>query len=240
MDFIYYGNRMISHGGDGAPTKITLFGATGGVGGQVLEQARTVGYDLTAVIRSSKTLPSDVRVIRSDLASADPATLESAVAGADAVVSAIGAGPRTDLGIATQGIGAIIQAMTATGVKRIIAISAAPVGTVAVPGRVKPPMRDPGDGFFMRNLLSPGIKLVAPGLYADLAVMEATLVDSGLDWTVIRPPRLTDGPMTGTYRTAYGRNLKRGLRVSRADVAHLMLDVIGRPETYAKVIGIAY
>jgi len=220
--------------------KITLFGATGGVGGQVMAQARTAGYEVTAVIRSLKALPSDVHVIRTDLASADPATLESAVAGADAVVSAIGAGLRTDVGIAGQGIRAISEAMKTTGVRRIVAISAAPVGTVAVPGRAQPPKHDPGDGFFMRTLLSPAIKRVASGLYADLAVMEATLVDSGLDWTVIRPPQLTDGPMTGTYRTAYGRNLRRGLRTSRADVAHLMLDVIERQETYAKVIGIAY
>jgi nucleoside-diphosphate-sugar epimerase len=220
--------------------KITLFGATGGVGGQVMAQARTAGYEVTAVIRSLKTLPSDVHVVRTDLASADPVTVESAVAGADAVVSAIGAGLRTDVGIAGRGIRAISEAMKATGVRRIVAISAAPVGTVAVPGRAKPPKHDPGDGFFMRTLLSPAIKRVASGLYADLAVMEATLVDSGLDWTVIRPPQLTDGPMTGTYRTAYGRNLRRGLRTSRADVAHLMLDVIERQETYAKVIGIAY
>ncbi|MGB6771826.1 MAG: NAD(P)-binding oxidoreductase [Candidatus Dormiibacterota bacterium] len=220
--------------------KITLFGATGGVGGQVMAQARTACYDVTAVIRSTKSLPSGVRVIRTDLASAELATLESAVAGADAVVFAVGAGLRKDVGIAGQATRAIIEAMTATGVRRIVAISAAPVGTVAVPGRAKPPKHDPGDGFFMRTLLSPAIKRVASGLYADLAVMEATLMDSRLDWTVIRPPQLTDGPMTGTYRTAYGRNLRRGLRVSRVDVAHLMLGVIDRPETYAKVIGIAY
>jgi putative NADH-flavin reductase len=113
--------------------KITLFGATGGVGRQVMAKARTAGYEVTADIRSLKALPSDVHVIRTDLASADPATLESAVAGADAVVSAIGAGLRTDVGIAGQGIRAISEAMRTTGVRRIVAISAAPVGTVAVP-----------------------------------------------------------------------------------------------------------
>ncbi|HUY24101.1 MAG TPA: NAD(P)H-binding protein [Candidatus Saccharimonadales bacterium] len=156
-----------------------------------MAQARTAGYDVTAV------------------------------AGADALVFAIGAGLRKDVGMAGQA-------------------TMASVGTVAVPGRAKPPKHDPGDGFFMRTLLSPAIKRVASGLYADLAVMEATLMDSSSDWTVTRPPQLTDGPMTGTYRTAYGCNLRRGLRASRADVAHLMLDVIDRPETYAKLIGIAH
>lgn len=54
-----------------------------------------------------------------------------------------------------------------------------------------------------------------------------------------RPPRLTDGPLTGAYRTAYGQNLRSGFRVSRADVADLMLRVLEQPETIKEVIGIA-
>lgn len=63
--------------------------------------------------------------------------------------------------------------------------------------------------------------------------------DSGLDFTVVRPPQLTDKPLTGTYRTALERNLRRSTSVSRADVAHLMLDVIDRPETIGHALGIA-
>ena len=53
--------------------------------------------------------------------------------------------------------------------------------------------------------------------------MEDILADSGLDWTVVRPPQLTGKPLTGTYRIAYGRNIRGGWSVPRADVAHLML-----------------
>jgi uncharacterized protein YbjT (DUF2867 family) len=74
---------------------------------------------------------------------------------------------------------------------------------------------------------------------ADLAQMEDALRDSGLDWTVVWPPRLTDKPLTGAYRTAYGQNLRRGLLVSRADVAHLMLGALEQPETIKRTIGIA-
>jgi uncharacterized protein YbjT (DUF2867 family) len=74
---------------------------------------------------------------------------------------------------------------------------------------------------------------------ADLALMEDILRDSGLDWTVVRPPRLTDGPPTGTYRTALGHNLRRGLFVSRADVAHLMLATLDQPAAIGQAIGIA-
>jgi uncharacterized protein YbjT (DUF2867 family) len=92
----------------------------------------------------------------------------------------------------------------------------------------------------MRNLLSPLIKAALRKHFADLARMEDVLRDSGLDWTVVRPPRLTDKPVTGTYRTAYGQNLRRGLFVSRADVAHLMLRVLEQPKTLGQTIGIAY
>jgi putative NADH-flavin reductase len=92
----------------------------------------------------------------------------------------------------------------------------------------------------MRNLLSPLVTAVLRKAYVDLALMEDVLRDSGLDWTIIRPPRLTNKPPTGNYRTAFGQNLRRGLRISRADVAHLMLRVIEQPETIKEAIGIAY
>jgi uncharacterized protein YbjT (DUF2867 family) len=76
-------------------------------------------------------------------------------------------------------------------------------------------------------------------VYADLAQMEDVLAGSGLDWTVVRPPQLTDMPFTGRYRTAYGQNIRGGWSVSRADVAHLMLRVLEQPETIKQTIGIA-
>ena len=75
--------------------------------------------------------------------------------------------------------------------------------------------------------------------YADLARMEDVLRNSDLDWTVIRPPRLTGKPLTGTYRTAYGRNIRRGLFISRADVAHYMLHALTAPETVRQTVSIA-
>jgi hypothetical protein len=53
------------------------------------------------------------------------------------------------------------------------------------------------------------------------------------------PPRLTSKPVTGRYRTAYGQNLRRGLFVSRADVAHYMLSILDQPGTFGQTIGIA-
>ena len=219
--------------------KLTIFAASGGIGRHLVGQALAAGHDVTAVARNPASLPAGVRAVRADLATTQPAALVTAVGGTDAVLSALGPRSKADYGIATTGTRAIVGAMEAAGVRRLVVVSAAPVGTIASPRRPQPPKHDPGDGFVMRHLLSPLITVALRDLYVDLARMEDTLADSGLDWTAVRPPRLTNGPETGAYRTASGRNLRRGLTVSRADVAHLMLAALGQPETIGQTIGIA-
>jgi uncharacterized protein YbjT (DUF2867 family) len=219
--------------------KLTIIAATGGVGRELLEQAVAAGHDVTAVVRNPDKLSRQVRAVTADLAAPDPAALESAVAGADAVLSGLGPHSNSDADIASQGTPAVVAAMKATGVRRIVAVSAAPAGTVPTPSRPRPPKHDPGDGFFMRHPLSHIANARLGKVFADLAQMEDILARSGLDWTVIRPPQLTGKPLTGTYRTADGQNLKGGLSVPRADVAHLMLRVLGQPETIGHAIGIA-
>jgi putative NADH-flavin reductase len=219
--------------------KLTIVAATGGIGRQILEQAVAAGHDVTAVVRNPDRLPRKVRSVTADLAAPDPEALESAVEGADAVLSGLGPRSNAEAGVAARGTRAIVEAMTATKVRRIVVVSAAPIGTVPSPGRPNPPKHDPGDGFLMRHVLSPLTKAALRTHYADLALMEDILRDSSLDWTVIRPPRLTDKPLTGTYRTAYGQNLRRGILISRADVAHLMLHVLDQPQTIKQAIGIA-
>jgi len=219
--------------------KLTIVAATGGIGRQLLTQALAAGHDVTAVVRNPATLPTEVRAVTADLATAGPAALEPAVAGADAVLSGLGPRSRADAGVASQGTLAIVEAMRATGVRRVVLVSAAPVATLASPGRPDPPRHDPGDGLVTRHLLMPLLRSTLREVYADLALMEDAVRDSALDWTVVRPPRLTDRPLSGTYRTALGRNLRGGLLVSRADVAHLMLATLDRPETIGQTIGIA-
>jgi putative NADH-flavin reductase len=223
--------------------KLTIFAATGGIGRQILEQAIDVGHDVTAVIRNPQKLPAElsghVRVVTADLAAPDPAMLKSAVAGADAVLSGLGATSNSEAGVAAQGTRAIAAAMKAAGARRIVVVSAAPIGTVPSPARPNPPKHDPGDGFIMQHVLSPLTKAAFRKHYADLAQMEDVLRNSDLEWTAVRPPRLTDKPLTGTYRTARGQNLRRGAFISRADVAHYMLRALDQPETIKQTIGLA-
>ena len=223
--------------------RLTIVGATGGIGGQILEQAVAAGHDVTVVVRNPGNLPTSrngVRVVTADLAISEPAVLEPALAGADAVLSGLGPRPMAAAGVAEHGTRVIVQAMQATGVRRILVVSAAPISTVASPGRPNPPRHDPGEGFFMRHLLTPLAKTVMSERYDDLALMEDVLRASDLDWTIFRPPRLTNQPVTGHYRTAVGQNLRGGFLISRADVAHGMLAAVGQRETIKKEIGIAY
>jgi putative NADH-flavin reductase len=223
--------------------KLTIFAATGGIGGQILEQALAAGHDVTAVVRNPGNLPQDrngVRVVRADLAAPEPAALQAAVAGADAVLSGLGPRAMTKVGVAEHGTRAIVQAMQATGVRRILVVSAAPISTVPSPSRPHPPRHDPGEGFLMRNLLTPIAQTVMRERYADLALMEDILRASGLDWTIFRPPRLTNGRLTGKYRTAFEQNLRRGALISRADVAHAMLAALNQPATIGQAVGLAY
>ena len=222
-----------------AAMNLAIVAATGGIGRELLEQALAARHSVAAIVRHPNGLPRDVRVFTTDLASPDQATLQSAISGADAVVSGLGARSAADVGVAARGTRAILQAMTATGVRRIVVVSAAPIGTVPSPGRPNPPKYDPGDGYFMRHLLAPLTKRALRHHYADLARMEDVLRESGVDWTIVRPPRLTDGPLTAHYRIAFGQNLRRGLFVSRADVAHFMLRAVRETDTIQQAIGIA-
>jgi putative NADH-flavin reductase len=223
--------------------RLTIFGATGGIGRELLEQGVAAGHDVTVVVRDPGKLASSrngIRVVTAELTTPEPAVLEAAVAGADVVLSGVGPRPMARAGVAEQGTQAIIAAMQATGGRRILVVSAAPISTVPSPGRPNPPRRDPGEGFFMRNLLTPFAKTVMRERYADLALMEDLLRASDLDWTIFRPPRLTNQALTGSYRTAFGRNLRGGALISRADVAHAMLAAVEQPATIRQEIGIAY
>lgn len=221
--------------------KITIFAATGGTGRHMLGQALAAGHDVTAVVRNPGKLSGRVRTVAADLADPDPAVLESAVAGADAVVSALGPRGNAEAGIASRGTQAIIDAMRTTGVRRLVVISSESMTTTPSPGRPDPPKHDPGEGFLLRYVVGPPARRVfLRKQYADLGLMEDTVRDSGLDWTIARPALLTDRKLTGTYRTAAERKPPGGFRISRADLAHFMLRVIERPETVGQAITVTY
>lgn len=219
--------------------KLTIAAATGGIGHELLRQALGAGHEVTVIVRNPAKITEPVRVVRADLAHADPAELAGALAGADAVLSGLGARTKDDTGVAQRGTLALIEGSRLAGVRRLIVVSAAPLGTVPSPRRPHPPKHDPGDGFLMRYLGTPFARTMFHAHYADLAAMEDEVRDSGLDWTISRPPKLTDKPLSGHYRTAVDRNVRGGVTISRADVAHHMLASVTDPSTIGHAIGVA-
>ena len=210
---------------------VTIFGATGGVGRETVRQAVGDGHSVTAVVRDSSELGLTDRgldIVRvSSPLRAD--ALGRAVTGADAVLSAIGPRGRTDGPVASTATHAILAAMHAADVDRFVAVSAAPVGPAPV-----------DEGFLNRRLLLPLVGTLLRDLYADLAAMEAAIAASATIWTVLRPPKLTNKPLSGRYRTQLGGAVPRGYSISRADVAHAMLAAISDSATFRRAVGVAY
>lgn len=166
-------------------TRSGVVAAGGKTGRHLVAQALGAGHHLTAVVRDPTRLPvrhDRLAVVVADVL--DPAAIGPAVAGADAVVSALG--PRSfrkASSIISAGTASILDAMRAAGTSRVVVVSAAPVasddhGTTLPYGLLVAPM--------LRALLRRG--------YADMASMEKATTRSGMDWTILRPPRLTDGP----------------------------------------------
>ncbi|MGX1548630.1 NAD(P)-dependent oxidoreductase [Streptomyces adustus] len=209
--------------------KLTVFGATGGIGGEIVRQALDAGHEVTAVVRDPARLTvggDRLTVVRAGLT--DPRELRPAVAGRDAVLSGLGARSRKDAGVAARLTRTVLSAMEAEGVRRLLVVSAGPVGP-----------EPEGDGLLdrgMRGLVSAILKDV----YADLRETEAELARSGTDWTSVRPPRLQDKPLTGRYRTVVGGFPPKGRFIARADVAHAMLSMIDDRRTFKQGVGVAY
>ncbi|MFB6894963.1 NAD(P)-dependent oxidoreductase [Streptomyces hydrogenans] len=211
--------------------KLTVFGATGGIGQEIVRQALGAGHEVTAVVRDPARFAvtgERLEVHRADLG--DAGALRPAVAGRDAVLSGLGARSRADAatGIAARLTRPVLTAMDAEGVRRLVVVSAAPVGPTPE-----------GEGLLDKAVLAV-VNNVLKDVYADLRVMESELAASATDWTSVRPPKLTDRPLTGRYRTVVGGTPPRGRTLARADVAHAMLAALDDPSTVRQGVGVAY
>ncbi|MBC9719316.1 SDR family oxidoreductase [Streptomyces sp. TRM66268-LWL] len=212
--------------------KLTVFGATGGIGQEIVRQALAAGHQVTAVVRAPARLSAQgerLDVFRADLSDAE--SLRTAVAGCDAVLSGLGARGLKDArdGIAARLTRPVLRAMEAEGVRRLLVVSAAPL---APPTAEREPMLD-------RVMIGVVSRVLKP-VYDDLRVMEDELARSATDWTSVRPPKLTDKPVTGTYRTQVGGNPRSSRAIGRADVAHAMLAMTEDPATVKQGVGVAY
>jgi putative NADH-flavin reductase len=209
--------------------KLTIFGASGNTGHCLTEQAVSAGHEVTAVVRDPARLTVDphsrLRVVTADVM--DPAAITPAVAGADAVLTAVGprgTGPTT---VIEDSVRSIIVAMQKSGACRLLALS----GSIVA---------DEGESPYLRYLIKPlARRTFLRHVNADMAAAEGEIEASELDWTILRPPRLTGKSATGSYRLAIDRNLPHGFTVPRADLAACMLTLIDDPATVRTRVGIA-
>ncbi|MHB8531759.1 MAG: NAD(P)-dependent oxidoreductase [Solirubrobacteraceae bacterium] len=212
-------------------SNLTVFGATGKTGQQLVRAALAAGHQVTAVVRDPAKLElthERLHVARGDVL--DGGSIAESVRGAEAVLSALGAAnglePTT---VYSTGTTNILQAMNRAGVQRLVTISAVPVTPREQVGIIN------------RRLVFPILyRFVFGEGYRDMTRMERLLQASASAWTVLRPPRLTDGPATGRYRTAVNEPLRRAGKISRADLAQAMLDALENPRTLKAILTVAY
>lgn len=248
---------------------VLIFGATGGTGRALVEQALALGYVVTAFARNPskvRTRNLNLRVVQGDVL--DPASIEAAIRGQDAVLSALGvrvkawpllavvvlcqvisrlaglawpAGPVVRWGIPlvaylflfrrtttlSDGTRNILHAMEKVGVKRFVCESSLGIGDSK--GQLGP----------LYNYVL--IPLLLRNIFADKEVQEKLIRESPLNWVIVRPARLTNGPHTGEYRSGFAAGAKSiQAKISRADVADFMLRQLTSNDYLRKTPGISY
>jgi putative NADH-flavin reductase len=206
--------------------KIIIFGSTGSIGRQLVKQALEQGHTVTAFTRDPTRVNIkhvNLQVVQGDVL--DPASVENAVQGHDAVLCSLGAGRKGT--VRSEGTRNIINAMEKAGVRRFICQSTLGVGESWE-----------NLNFFWKHIM---FGLLLRPAYADHVSQENHVKKSHLDWTIVRPGAFTDGERTGQYRHGFpGTDNTTKLKISRADVADFMLKQLTDDTYLHKTPGLSY
>ena len=208
---------------------IMVFGASGRTGLEVVEQALEAGNKVTVVLRHPEVFPirhEQLRIIKGDVF--QPLTYENAFFGIEVVISCLGSRNREPTTVYSEGMTNILAAMQKVNVNRIICLSA---GAVVVP---------PNASFIMKFIIKNVLQRLFKHSYADMLKMETILSKSNQNWTVIRPPRLLNGDKTGNYRTVSNDYLEGMSSLTRADLAHYIINHLEDEKTYKSKVEISY
>ena len=208
---------------------IAVLGANGGIGRQVVEMALKQGHCVTAILRNPANLTfthQNLTVVKGDIMK--PETLESYLRNKDAVISAIGKSSLKETTLYSQGNKNLLNVLMNTGTTRFFFISASGLEV------------NPAHSFFMRFATKSILQRLLKNMYADLERMEKIIKESYQNWTIMRPPRLTNAPFTGIYRSAINSFLKGGFSISRADLAHFIISNITNEAIYKTTVEVAY
>jgi putative NADH-flavin reductase len=199
-----------------------ILGATGGIGTAVLEQALQHGHAVTAFVRSPEKITRrdcNLRVEKGDPHQVDQ--LASSMVKHDAVISALGARSLAKRTLLEDCAKSTIEAMRRSGTRRLLVVSAALL-------------------FPDLGLAATLLRFILHNPMIDSKAMEEVVSGSELDWTIARPPRLTDQKHTGRFRVEEGRLPRNGSSISRADVAHFLLQATEAGSYVRAITGICY
>jgi len=209
--------------------KILLIGATGGTGKEILSQALAQGHNVTALVRNLATMTTQndkLTTVQGDIL--DAASVEKAMAGQEAVISALGLPisiSRKPTTIYSDGTRNLVAAMDKQGVHRLVCITGVGSGNSRGHG-----------GFFYDNIFQP---LLLSGGYDDKTRQEEIIKQSDLDWVIVRPGILSNGAAKGKYRVMLdGNYVTKG--IARADVAAFVLAQLSSDTYLKKTPGISY
>ncbi|MFE1078129.1 NAD(P)H-binding protein [Nocardiopsis alba] len=205
--------------------RIAIVGATGRTGREVVRLAVRDGHHVVAVVRNPDRLndlrPTEVRVADG----LDVTALSEAIQGVEAIVMCVGPvkGERAD--VLSAAITTLIEAMGNAGVERLVAITAS--GWLV-----------DGDDPLSRFLAKPILARALREENAAFASAERSISASPLEWTIVRPPMLKDGPATGSYRQRRDGNVRWHYSMRRADLARAMLDVLEDPTAVRSTVAV--
>ena len=193
---------------------VLIVGASRGIGYEAVKLALSEGHSVRALARSANTIRLlDLKLEKLEGDALDQRTIERALAGADAVIQTLGVSPNPELifsgtRLFSDATRILVDAMEAKAAKRLICVTGLGAGDSR------------GHGGLLYNAV---LWLILGRVYADKDVQERIIRRSRLDWTIVRPTVLTNGPRTGAYRVLVDARDWRSGSISRADVADFLV-----------------
>jgi putative NADH-flavin reductase len=207
--------------------KLLIFGATGSIGRQLVQQALDQKHLVTAFVRDRAKLDiqhQNLEIVQGEVL--DLAAVEQAVRDQDAVFCTLGSGQQRTGTIRSEGTRQIIRAMEQVGVRRLICQTTLGVGE-----------SEENLNFFWKYIM---FGLFLRQVFADHVKQEDYVQQSHLDWTIVRPGAFVDGKRTGKYRHGFAGTDRVKLKISRADVADFMLKQLVDNSYLHQTPGISY